>query len=67
MSATEEPLGVGWEAFFTLHALPREEEEAFRGYLTAQQVPDDAGVQELEAHYGAFRQEWDPGPLGPQA
>jgi hypothetical protein len=67
MSATDEPLGVGWEAFFLTHALPLEEEEAFRGYLTEHDVPDDAGLQELEAHYGAFRREWDPGPLPPGA
>ena len=61
MSAPEEPLGVGWEAFFLLHALPQEEEEAFRGYLAFNEVPDDAGVQELEAHYGEFLREWDRG------
>ena len=61
MSVPEEPLGVRWEAFFLLHALPREEEAAFRGYLAAHEVPEDAGVQELAAHYGEFRKTWAPG------
>jgi hypothetical protein len=61
MSAPEEPLGVGWEAFFLLHALPHDEEAAFRGYLAAHAVPDDAGVHELDAHYGAFVTQWEPG------
>lgn len=61
MSTTdEEPLGVGWEAFFLLHALPRDEEIAFRGYLRAHNVPGDTGVQELDAHYGEFLKQWEP-------
>jgi hypothetical protein len=61
MSATEEPLGVGWEAFFDTYALPREEEAAFRAYLRANEVPDEAGVQELTAHHAEFRRQWAPG------
>jgi hypothetical protein len=61
MSAPEEPLGVRWEAFFLLRAMPREEEAAFRAYLDAHDVPSDAGVQELQAHYGTFRTTWAPG------
>lgn len=65
MSAPEEPLGVRWEAFFLRHAVTREEEAAFRGYLEANDVDADAGVQELEAHYGEFLKTWMPSPGGP--
>jgi hypothetical protein len=66
MSVPEEPLGVRWETFFLLHALPRQEEVAFRAYLDTHDVPADAGVQELQAHYGEFRKTWAPGlPLLP--
>ena len=64
MSHGDEPLGVGWESFFLLHALPREEEAAFRGYLAAHHVPEDAGVEELDAHYDAFLTQWEPGERG---
>jgi hypothetical protein len=61
MPEPAQPLGVRWETFFLLHALPREEEVAFRAYLEAHDVPADAGVQALQAHYGAFRKTWAPG------
>lgn len=61
MTAPVDPWGAAWNSFFQTRALPLEEELAFRQYLAGQQVPEDASIQDLNAHYDQFRQQWEPG------
>jgi hypothetical protein len=61
MAMTPDPWGDAWEAFFLAHPLPLSEEQAFRQYLAARQVPDGTHVQDLQAHYEQFLREWEPG------
>lgn len=61
MSGATDPWGEDWDAFFLSHALPLEEEQAFRQYLAARAVPDDTHVQDLLAHYDQFLLGWEPG------
>jgi hypothetical protein len=63
MSETTDPWGPAWDSFFQTRPLPLDEEQAFRQYLAAHQVPGASSIQDLTAHYNQFRREWDPGPL----
>jgi hypothetical protein len=60
-ATTDQPWGESWEPFFLTHPLPLDEEEAFRQYLAARQVPDGTHVQDLNAHYDQFLLGWEPG------
>jgi hypothetical protein len=62
VSATTDPWDNAWEPFFASHALPLDEEEAFRHYLEEHGVPDGTAIQDLLAHYDQFLLEWEPGP-----
>jgi hypothetical protein len=61
MATTPDPWGGAWEAFFLAHPLTLNEEQAFRQYLAARQVPDGTHVQDLNAHYDQFLLAWEPG------
>jgi hypothetical protein len=52
-----------WRNFFQSRPLPLAEAQAFRQYLADLQVPPDASIQDLTAHYEQFCEQWDPGPL----
>jgi hypothetical protein len=58
---SDDPWGDAWEPFFLSHPLPLDEEEAFRHYLDARQVPDGTAIQDLLAHYDQFLLGWEPG------
>jgi hypothetical protein len=58
---TDDAWEHAWSPFFLAHALPLEEEQAFRLYLADHEVPDGTQVQDLEAHYEQFLLKWEPG------
>jgi hypothetical protein len=62
MTEATDPWGDAWDNFFQTRAVPIQEEQAFRQYLADQQVPADASIQDLDAHYDQFRRTWEPEP-----
>jgi hypothetical protein len=60
-ATTNHPWDHAWEPFFLSHALPLNEEQAFRRYLEAHAVPDGTSIQALLAHYDQFLETWEPG------